>query len=101
MKTAIEKALDNVKGISIEKIEKSKKGDKKDECYPIDTRPRIYFSNADIEGIKNYKAGEKVVIVCECTVENVSNYSRTDGDKGEVKNSFSCDLVVESVADIT
>lgn len=100
MKSVIEKALDNVKKLNVQKLdepEKPKKGTV--ETFPYDPRPAIYLSEKDIPTIGSYKAGDKVVIVCECCVRSVSTYDRLEGK--ETKKALNCELLVEAIADIT
>lgn len=102
MKSVIEKAFDNIGKLNVQKLdepkkEKSKKGAIEMPAY--DPRPTIYLSDNELATIGNYKAGDKVVIVCECSVRSVSTYDRLDGK--ETKKTLNCDLLVEAIADIT
>lgn len=102
MKSVIEMALDNVKRLNVQKLdepkkEKPKKGKISAPAY--DPRPTIYLSDKELATIGNYKAGDKIVVVCECSVRSVSTYDRLEGK--EIKKTLNCDLLVEAIADIT
>jgi hypothetical protein len=103
MKSVIEKALDSVKNLNVQKLEEPKpeKPKKGEENIPIayDPRPTIYLDDKELSTIGKYKAGDKVVIVCECYVRSVNTYDRMDGK--EAKKSLNCDLCIEAIADIT
>lgn len=103
MKSAIEKALDNIGKLNIQKLEEPKKlKNKKDNDVPIpvyDPRPMLYLNEKDLSTISKYKAGDKVVIVCECTVKSTAAYDRLEGK--ETKKAYNCDLLIEAIADIT
>lgn len=102
MKSVIEKALDNVKKLNVQELgePKSSKPSKNEiEAMPYDPRPIIYLDDKNLPMIGRYKAGDKVILVCECSVRSVSTYDRAEGK--EAKKSTNCDLVIESIADIT
>lgn len=104
MKSAMEIALGNVKNHSIQKLEELKKEspDKSVQGMAAPSyydRPKIYLDSKELSTIGNYKAGDKVVLVVECSVESVTAHDRMEGK--EVKKSLNCDLVIEAIADIT
>lgn len=99
MKSVIEKALDRVKKLDIQKLDGPKKEKGKGEEIAYDPRPVLYLSDNDLPAISNYKAGDKVVIVCECSVRGISTYDRVDGKV--TKKTQNCDLLIEAIADIT
>jgi hypothetical protein len=102
MKTAIEKALDKVGSLNVQKLEEPKaEKPKKGMGTPVayDPRPTIYLDDKELSTIGSYKAGDKVVLVVECYVQSVSSYDRMDGK--EVKKSMNCDMRIEAIADIT
>jgi len=104
MKSAIEQALDKVKNLNVQKLdepkpEKPKKGENMTMSVAYDPRPTIYLDDKELSTIGKYKAGDKVVLVCECSVKSVSTYDRMEGK--ETKKSLNCDLCIEAVADIT
>ena len=103
MKSAIEKALDNVKKLNVQSLDEPKphKPGKNEavDVMPYDPRPTIYLDDKELPMVGRYRAGDKVVLVCECSVRNVSTYDRFEGK--ETKKSTNCDLVIESIADIT
>lgn len=98
MKSVIEKALDNVKKLNIQKLDEPKKG-RKTEAIAYDPRPTLYLSDNDLSTIGNYKAGDKIVIVCECSVRSISSYDHMEGKT--TKKTQNIDLLVEAIADIT
>jgi hypothetical protein len=102
MKSVIEKALDKVKKLNVQELdepkpEKSKKGEHEMPIY--DPRPRIYIEDKDLPAIGKYKAGDKFVLVCECSVASTYSHDRVEGK--EIKKSINCELIIESIADIT
>lgn len=100
MKSVIEKALDSIKKPSVQKLDEPKKPKKGKLEMPVyDPRPAIYLSDKELSTIGNYKAGDKVVIACECSVRSVSTYDCLEGK--ETKKSLNCELLVEAIADIT
>lgn len=102
MKSVIEKAFDNIGKLNVQKLDEPKKEkSKKDtiEMPAYDPRPTIYLSDKELATIGSYKAGDKIVIVCECSVRSVSTYDRLEGK--ETKKTLNCDLLVEAIADIT
>ena len=104
MKSAIEQALDKVGKLNVQKLEepkpeKAKKGEEMHMSIAYDPRPAIYLDDKQLSTIGNYKAGDKVVIVCECSIKSVSTYNRMEGK--ETKESLNCDLLIEAIADIT
>jgi hypothetical protein len=102
MKSVIEKALDNVKKLNVQELDEPKpqKPSKNEiEAIPYDPRPTIYLDDKELPMIGRYKAGDKVILVCECSVRSISAYDRLEGK--EAKKSTNCDLVIESIADIT
>jgi hypothetical protein len=102
MKSAIEKALDNVKNLNVQaleapKPEKPKKGEPVISAY--DDRPTLYLDNKELTTIRDYKIGDSVVIVCQGKVQELSSYSKMEGkESNEVTNIC---IKVESIADIT
>jgi membrane-bound inhibitor of C-type lysozyme len=104
METAIEKALKRVKGksIKVDKIEKPKESKSKDVpiAYACDKRPFLYLNDKEFTSIPNLTVGDKVVLVVECEVKSVSNYSSLD-DKNKPKQSYNCDLAINAISDIT
>jgi len=103
MKSAIEQALDKVKNLNVQKLdepkpEKQKKGEDP-ISYTYDPRPSLYLGDEELPTIGKYKAGDKVVIVCECYVSSVNTSDRME-DK-ESKKSLDCNLRIEAIADIT
>jgi hypothetical protein len=87
----------NVQKLEEPKQEKPKKGEVAISAY--DSRPTIYLDDKELSTIGKYKAGDKVIVVCECTVRSVSTYDSMKGK--DIKKSMNCDLVVEAIADIT
>ena len=102
MKSAMEKALDKIGSLNVKQLEEPKKEKaSKGECCPVsyDSRPSIYLDDKELSTIGNFKAGDKVILVVECSVRSVNTYDRMDGK--EVKKSLNCDLCIEAIADIT
>jgi hypothetical protein len=102
MKSAIEKALDKIGSLNIQNLEepKKEKGNKGMEgSAAYDSRPTIYLDDKELSTIGKYKAGDKVILVCECYVRSVSSYERMEGK--DLKKSMNCDLCIEAIADIT
>lgn len=109
MKSPIEIALDKIAKGSVKSIPTESPADSKEdkknspeECMPCgDSKPTIYLDDEDMPSIKDYKAGDKIILVIECTVDNTSTYSRASKDKKGVEDSFSSSLKIEAIADIT
>lgn len=103
MKSAIEKALEklNINKVNVVEIEKEKPDDNEKDSPAVayNPGPRLYLTDKDLEAIKDYKAGDKVILVLECCVEGRSSYSRMEGK--DMKNTCNCDLCIEAIADIT
>jgi ribosomal protein L21E len=99
--SAIEQALDKVKKPNIQKLEepKQEKAKKSDMNMMYDDRPRLYLNDKEMPTMKNYKAGDKVVLVCECTIKSMDMYDRMEGK--ESKKSMSAEMCIEAMADIT
>ncbi|EGD47133.1 hypothetical protein Cpap_1525 [Ruminiclostridium papyrosolvens DSM 2782] len=104
METAIEKALKQIKGksVKVDKIEEPKKSKSKGDpiVYSSDPRPTLYLDDKEFTSIPKLTVGDKVVLVVECEVKSVSNYSRLD-DKNKPKQSYNCDLAINAISDIT
>lgn len=104
METAIEKALKQIKGksVKVDKIEEQKKSKSKVgiHAYPCDERPALYLNDKNFTSIPKLTVGDKVVLVVECEVKSVSNYSSLD-DKNKPKQSYNCDLAINAISDIT
>jgi hypothetical protein len=102
MKSAMEKALDKIGNLDIQKMEEPKKEKGKDnECCPsMDYyKPTIYLDDKELSTIGNYKIGDKVILVIECSVKSLSQHEEVKGK--EKKKVLHCDLCVEAIADIT
>jgi hypothetical protein len=101
MKSPIEKALDKIGSINIQKLEepKKEKANGKNDFIVYDPRPTIYLSDKDMPTAAKYKAGDKVIIIAECTVVSTNTHDRIEGK--ETKKSFNTDLRVDAIADIT
>lgn len=102
MKSVIEKALDNVKKLNVQKLDEpkpDKKSKNEIEAIPYDPRPTIYLSDDDLATICDYKAGDKIVLVCECSVRDISAYDRMEGKV--TKKTQNASLLIEAIADIT
>lgn len=103
MKSAMEKALDKIGSLNVQKLPEPKmEKPKKGECcepMPYDSRPTIYLNDKELSTIGGYKAGDKVILVAECSIRSINTYDRMDGK--EMKKTMNCDLIVEAVADIT
>lgn len=99
MATVIEKALDKIKKIKVEEIEKPKQSNKGLDIFPYDERPVLYLSDKILSSTPKFKAGDKVILAVECTVNNCScEETMTDT---ETKKSFSASLRIDAIADIT
>jgi hypothetical protein len=103
MKSAMEKALDRIGSLNVQKLEepKAEKSKKGDCCCPIpyDPRPTLYLDDKELSTIGNFKAEDKVILVIECSVKSIHSSERMEGK--EVKKSLNCELCVEAIADIT
>lgn len=98
MKSAMEKALDKAKSVNVQKLEEPKPP-KGIPASDWDGRPSIYLDDKQLSTISRYKAGDKVVLAVECSVQSINTYDRKNGNKSE--KSMSCSLTIEAIADIT
>jgi hypothetical protein len=92
MKSAIEKALDNVKNLNVQNLEapKPEKAKKGEVVAAYDGRPTLYLSDKELSTIRNYKIDDDVVVVCQGKVKEISSY-----------DSPHISLKIESIADVT
>ena len=104
MKTAIENALDSIKGktVKVDKMEEPKKvkGDNTECCSMYNGRPSLYLNEKEFSNIPGLSVGSKVVLVIECEVMSINSYSSLDKDK-KPKKSYNCDLAIDAISDIT
>jgi len=101
-KSAIEIALDKVAGkkIDVNQMPEPPKEKKGDMAMPEGYwKPRLYLNDKELPDVSKYSAGDKVLLVIECTVESTNMYDRMDGK--EKKKAFNADLCIEAIADIT
>lgn len=103
MKSAIEKALDKIssKNVNVQKMEEPKPPKKlKDGEIPVaNFKPSLYLDDKELPTIPKYKAGDKIILVIECTVKGTSAYDRLEGK--ETRKTFNADLEIDAIADIT
>jgi hypothetical protein len=103
MKSPIEKALDKIqdKNVNIEKMpepEKPKKGSP-EIAVAFDGKPRLYLNDKELSKIASYKAGQKVILVMEGTVESINTYDSIADKK--TQKSYTSDIRIDAIADIT
>jgi hypothetical protein len=98
---AIESA--KTKAIKVEKIEMPKQSSKKKGDMGIPTlgyyKPSLYLDDKDLSTISDYSAGEKVVLVVECTVKGVTLSDSIR--EGKPTKRYSAEIEIDSFADIT
>lgn len=103
--SAIVKAIESAKSkaVKVEKIELPKPSKSKSKGLVIEPgyyKPTLYIDNKELSNIGDYKAGEKLVLVIECTVKGISIDDRVDSD-GKVVKRQSASIEIDSFADIT